>query len=52
MEDAFQLPVVSNGNELLFPAKLIQFGYSYRIDIDATELSFLLKRMTMGVGEE
>ena len=37
MDEGFELPVTYNGKELLFPAKLIQFGYSYRIELHINE---------------
>ena len=37
MDEEFELPVHYNGKELLFPAKLIRFGYSYRIEVDVNE---------------
>lgn len=42
MEDVFDLPVNFNGEELLFPSKLIRFGYSYSIEvqINGTAISF------------
>ncbi len=33
MEHNFELPVLYNGEELIFPGKLIAFGYSYRFSI-------------------
>ena len=38
----FELPVNYNGKELLFPANLLQFGYSYKIEvvINGTKVSF------------
>jgi hypothetical protein len=32
--EEFELPVSVNGKEFLFPSKLIQLGYTYRIEID------------------
>lgn len=34
MDGEFDLPVSFKGDELLFKAQLIQFGYSYRIEVD------------------
>jgi hypothetical protein len=33
MDEGFELPISYNGKELLLPAKLIQFGYTYRIEV-------------------
>jgi hypothetical protein len=33
MDESFELPIRYNGEELLLPAKLIQFGYTYRIEV-------------------
>jgi hypothetical protein len=32
--EEFELPVSVNGNEYLFPSKLVQFGFTYRIEVD------------------
>jgi hypothetical protein len=34
MDEDFELPVNYSGKHLHFPAKLIRFGYSYRIEVD------------------
>jgi hypothetical protein len=34
MDKGFKLPVNYNGKDLLFPAKLVRFGYSYRIEVE------------------
>ena len=34
MADSFELPVIYNGQELLFPATLNIFGYTYKIQVD------------------
>jgi len=34
MEEGFELPVMFKGEELLLAAKLIRFGYSYRIEVE------------------
>ena len=33
-ESSFDLPVQYKGKELLFPASLVSFGYSYQIRVD------------------
>jgi len=34
MDEDFELPVHYNGKELHFPARLIRYGYSYRIEVE------------------
>ena len=34
MDNTFELPVTYKGEELLLPASLITYGYSYKIEID------------------
>jgi hypothetical protein len=34
MEETFVLPVRFNGKDLAFPARLLQYGYSYRLELD------------------
>lgn len=34
MEESFELPVTINGKHMLLPARLIRFGYSYRVEVD------------------
>jgi hypothetical protein len=34
MDEDFELPVYFNGKETSFPARLIHWGYSYRIKVD------------------
>ena len=42
MDEEFELPVWFNNTELNFPAKLLNYGYSYKleVDIDGTKLLF------------
>lgn len=42
MEDEFIIPVSFNGAELEFPARLLSYGYSYKIetDIEGTKVLF------------
>lgn len=35
MNEGFELPVDYNGSALTLSAKLLQFGYSYKIEVDA-----------------
>jgi len=34
MDESFELPINYNGQDLLFPARLIPFGYTYKIEVD------------------
>ena len=34
MNDAFDLPVTYNGKEMLFPAQLLQAGYTHKFEVD------------------
>ena len=34
MNEPFELPVIYNGNEALFPAELVQVGYTHRFVVD------------------
>ena len=34
MQDAFDLPVQYRGEEILFPAKLLQLGYTHRFQVE------------------
>lgn len=42
MDEDFKLPASVNGKEILFPCKLIQLGYIYRVEVDvnSTIISF------------
>lgn len=42
MDEEFELPVWFNNTELNFPAKLLNYGYSYKleVDIDGTKFFF------------
>jgi hypothetical protein len=42
MEEGFELPVVVNNTEHSFPARLLNYGYSYKleVDIDGTKVIF------------
>ena len=42
MDDLFELPVSFNNTELNFPARILNYGYSYKleVDIDGTKLLF------------
>lgn len=34
MDNSFEVPVTYNGNDYLFNATLIVYGYSYKIEVD------------------
>jgi hypothetical protein len=34
MEEAFELPVVFNNTEHHFPTRLLNYGYSYKLEVD------------------
>ena len=34
MEEGFELPVIYNGKEIFFPARLLRLGYIYKIEVD------------------
>jgi hypothetical protein len=34
MEDGFELPVVYDNKELNFPARLVQYGYTFKMEVD------------------
>jgi hypothetical protein len=34
MDNSFDLPVTLNGKEYVFPASLISYGYSYKIEVN------------------
>ena len=42
MEDGFELPVTYKGKDLLFPAQLVSFGWTHRIEVamDGTRVCF------------
>jgi hypothetical protein len=42
MEEGFEIPVTYKGKELLFPASLVSFGWTHRIEVDVygTKVSF------------
>ena len=41
---SFELPVQYKGKELLFPANLVSFGYSYQIKVDIEGEIILFER--------
>lgn len=44
MEKGFELPVKYNGQELLFAARLVQYGYTYKIEVDVKEVTLSFER--------
>jgi hypothetical protein len=34
MDERFEIEVIHKGQQVTFMANLVQFGYSYRIDVD------------------
>jgi hypothetical protein len=42
MDESFEIPVHFQGKDLLFPGRLVQYGYLHRIiiDINGTEIYF------------
>ncbi|MEI9910989.1 MAG: hypothetical protein WDO71_15745 [Bacteroidota bacterium] len=34
MEEGFELPVILNNTEHSFPAQLLNYGYSYKLEVD------------------
>ena len=34
MEEQFELPVIFNSEKLHFPARLLSYGYSYKLEVD------------------
>lgn len=41
--EAFELPVQFKGHERLLPARLVRFGYSYRIYVQAGDAEILFE---------
>jgi hypothetical protein len=44
MDDDFVIPVSYKGKELHFPARLLHFGYSYKIEVDVYETAVYFER--------
>jgi hypothetical protein len=36
MDEGFEIPVTYKGKELLFPASLVSFGWTHRIEVDVS----------------
>jgi hypothetical protein len=43
MEEGFALPVVFNNTELSFPARLLNYGYSYKLEVDIEAIKVLFE---------
>ncbi len=43
MEEEFQLPVRFNNNELTFSARLLNYGYSYKLEVDIEDAKVLFE---------
>ena len=44
MEEEFQLPVSFNNKELNFPARLLNYGYSYKLEVSIDDTKLLFER--------
>ena len=36
MNDGFEIPITYRGKEIQLPARLVPFGYTYRIEVDVS----------------
>ncbi|MBC7948525.1 MAG: hypothetical protein H7Y42_11630 [Chitinophagaceae bacterium] len=43
MTDDFDIPVTWKGESLLFPARLLQYGYSYKIEVELQGEKYLFE---------
>ena len=44
MDHDLEVPVTYKNQELIFPAKFIQFGYSYKFEIDLNGITVFFER--------
>ena len=44
MNESFDLPVVFNNKEMLLPAQLHQYGYSFKIEVEVNGIAVFLER--------
>jgi hypothetical protein len=44
MNESFDLPVVFNNKEMLLPAQLHQYGYSFKIEVEVNGIGVFLER--------
>jgi hypothetical protein len=50
MDEGFGIPVTYKGKELLFPANLVSFGWTHRIEVHVNGTKVLLKEMKTANG--
>jgi hypothetical protein len=43
MEEEFELPVLFNNKELSFTARLLKYGYSFKLEVDIEETKVLFE---------
>ncbi len=43
MEEEFELPVTFNGKSLTFPAKLLNFGYTIKLEVEIEETKVIFE---------
>ena len=43
MEDEFELPVTFNGKNLNFPAKLLNYGYTVKLEVEIEETKVIFE---------
>jgi hypothetical protein len=48
MEEAFEIPVLYKGQELLFPARLLNVGYSHKFLVTINGLEFFFEQDNNG----
>lgn len=44
MEDEFEIPVAFNNREMNFPARLLHYGYTYKIKVEVNGTTVLFER--------
>jgi hypothetical protein len=44
MNESFELPVVFNNKEMLLPAQLHQYGYSFKIEVEVNGTAVFFER--------
>lgn len=44
MDDSFDLPVFYNKEEIVLPARLHQYGYTYKIEVDVNGTTVFFER--------
>ncbi len=43
MEEGFELPVIFNNTPLNFPARLLNYGYSYKLEVEIEGIKVLFE---------